>query len=199
MFVCNEYGYQKGEYLLLIDIPEVLRNKIEKARTAMTEQYPVHQPKTGRSHIGLVRFTALQQQEDKIINRLQSIAMGQQPFMIELRGFGGYPMHCIYISICRAEKIKQLIRAFKEARWLLKANDESPYFFEDPVIPLTARMDKDIYIAAMKEYARKHFSGHFIVSSILLLKRKEKNERYKIIKRFELESLPVGIKQGELF
>ena len=199
MNILNMTGYQKHEYLLVIDIPEVLRHKIEKARQDLMEHYHISQPKTGRPHVGLVRFAVLQQMEEKIISRLQQITMAQQPFIIELSGFGGYPMHSVFIHIGTHEKIKQLVKACKEARPLFKANGEKPHFLDDPVIPLAARMDKDIYITAMKEYTNKHFSGRFVASSVLLLKRKEKNERYRILKSFELEDLPVGIKQGALF
>ncbi len=192
-------GYQKHEYLLVIDIPEALRHKIEKAREELVDRYRITQPKTGRPHVGLVRFTALQQTEEKIITRLHNITMAQAPFLIELSNFDGYPMHSIFITVSRQEKIKQLVKACKEARPLMKANGDSPHFLDDPVMPLAARLDKDIYLSAMKEYAGKHFSGRFVADAVLLLKRKEKNERYQVLKRFELEHLPVGTRQGELF
>lgn len=199
MDIFNMPGYHQYEYLLVIDIPESLRHKIEKARQELADHYHIRQPKTGRPHIGLVRFTAFQQGEEKIIDRLQAILMAQGPFLTELSGFGGYPMHALFINISRQERIKGLVKALKEARPLMKAGGEAPHFLEDPVIPLAARMDKNIYIAAMKEYAHRHFSGRFVASSVLMLKRKQKNERYQVVKRFELEHLPVGARQQELF
>jgi len=199
MNTINLPGYIKHEYLLVIDIPEVLRTKIEKVREELVQAYRIKQPKTGRPHVGLVRFASLQQQEEKIIECLQRLVMTRSPFIIEFSGFGSYPMHSIFIKISTQEKIRQLVRLFKEARPLLKFNGDSPHFIEDPVVPLAARLDKDIYKAAMLEYSGKHFSGRFVATSVLLLKRKDKYEKYHIARRFELEQLQVGIKQGELF
>lgn len=192
-------GYALQEYLIVIDIPEALRHKIEKAREELMTNYPVRQPKTGRPHVGLVRFSAGRQEEQRIIDRLLLITLSQQPFLVEFSDFGGYPMHCIYIQIRTRERIKALVKAYKELRPLLRARGEAPHFLDDPVIPLAARMDKDIYLSAMKEYAGKHFNGRFLASSVLLLARGNKQERYRIIRRFEMDSLPIGIQQGALF
>ncbi|MBK7433692.1 MAG: hypothetical protein IPI66_07170 [Chitinophagaceae bacterium] len=40
-------GYALQEYLIVIDIPEALRHKIEKAREELMTNYPVRQPKVG--------------------------------------------------------------------------------------------------------------------------------------------------------
>lgn len=192
-------GYRTREYLLVIDIPETLRHKIEKAREELMANYSLRQPKTGRPHVGLVRFTAFQQQEQKIRDRIMLITLAQQPFLVEFSNYGGYPMHCIYIQVRTREKIRELVKSYKAARPLLKTNGEAPHFLDDPVIPLAARMDKDVYIQAMKEYSGKHFSGRFLASSVLLLSRGNKQERYQILGRFAMDNLPVGIHQGALF
>jgi len=192
-------GYQTREYLLVIDIPEALRHKIEKAREELVTNYPLRQPKTGRPHIGLLRFTAFQLQEQKIMDHIMVITLAQQPFLVELNDFGGYPMHSIYIQVRTKEKIRMLVKACKALRPLLKTNGEAPHFLDDPVIPLAARMDKHVYMHAMKEYRGKHFNGRFLVSSVLLLSRGNRQERYQVLGRFPMENLPVGIQQGALF
>jgi len=192
-------GYLMREYLLVIDIPEALRHKIEKAREELMTNYAVRQPKTGRPHVGLVRFTAFQQQEQKIVDRILLITLSQQPFLVEFSDYGGYPMHSIYIQVRTKEKIKALVKSYKAVRPLLKTNGEAPHFLDDPVIPLAARMDKDVYVQAMKEYSGKHFSGRFVASSVLLLSRGNKQERYQVVRRFGMDNLPIGIHQGALF
>lgn len=192
-------AYRKMEYLLVIDIPETLRHKIEKAREDLVSAYAIRQPRTGRPHIGLVRFTAWQQMEGKIRNSIQVIAMAQGPFLVEFSDYSGYPMHSIFIQLRTRERVKGLIKALKQARSLMCMTGDAPHFIEDPVIPLAARLEKNTYLEAMKEYTTRHFNGRFIADSVLMLKREKKTERYQIVSRFELKHLPVGIQQGELF
>lgn len=192
-------AYRKMEYLLVIDIPETLRHKIERAREDLVSAYAIRQPRTGRPHIGLVRFTAWQQMEGKIGTRVQEIVMGQSPFLVEFSDYGGYPMHSIFIQMRTKERVKGLIKALKQARSLMRLTGDAPHFFEDPVIPLAARLEKNSYLDAMKEYATRHFNGRFVADSVLMLKREKKTERYQIASRFELKHLPVGIQQGALF
>jgi len=143
-------GHRLHEYLLVIDPHEELRHKIEKSRQQLTEKYHILQPQTGRPHITLVRFTANPMMEEKIINRLQLIAMAEKPFVVELQDFGSYPMHAIFIKIVNQPRVLQLIKNLKQARRLMKAAGDDPHFLQDPQIALAGRLPKDKYLELMK-------------------------------------------------
>jgi 2'-5' RNA ligase len=192
-------GHRLYEYLLVIDLPEVLRQKIEKNRRALMEKYHILQPQTGRPHVSLVRFTSLQMMEEKIIQHLQLVAMAEKPFVIELQDYGSYPMHAIYIRIANQPGVLQLIKNLKQARRLMKAAGDDPYFLRDPNIALAGRISKEKYLEAMKEYGHKKFTGRFVADAMLLLRRPKKEKRYQIVRRFEFECLPVTTAQGVLF
>ncbi len=192
-------GYKQNEYILVLDLPETLRHKIEKVRKSMVEKFDLSQPRTGRPHISLVRFTTPQMLEEKMLYRLQLIAMAQRPFRIELKDYAGYPMHSVMIPIENQQGILQLIKNLKEARRLMKTGGTDPYFLTDPSIPLIGKLDKDVYLKIMKEYEQRHFSGQFVADSMLVLKKSIGEKKYQIIRRFEFQSLQVESRQGLLF
>lgn len=192
-------GYRVNEYLLLLDIPEALRHKIERARKELLEKYLIPQPPTGRPHVALARFVLPEMMEEKMLYRLQVIAMAEKPFLVELKDYGSYPMHSIYIHIANKQRVLQLIKNLKQARRLMKSADQDPHFLQDPTIPLAGRIDKKIYVEAIKEYAHKHFTGKFIADAMLLLKRKAGVKNYEVLRRLEFQNLPVAAAQGNLF
>jgi len=192
-------GHHLYEYMLVIDPHEELRHKIEKSRSLLTEKYHILQPQTGRPNVSLVRFTAVKMMEEKIIQRLQLIAMEEKPFLIELQDYGSYPMHAIFIRIANQPRVLELIKNLKQARRLMKAAGEDPHFLLDPNMALAGRIPKEKYLEAMKEYLHKKFTGRFVADSFLLLKRSKNEKRYQIVKRFEFQCLPVSKAQGVLF
>lgn len=192
-------GYRMNEYLLVLDIPEVLRYKIEKARKELLEKYLIPQPPTGRPHVALARFVVPEMMEEKMLYRLQVIAMAEKPFLVELNNYGFYPMHSIYINIGNQQRVLELIKNLKHARRLMKHGEQDPHFLLDPTIPLAGRIDKKIYVEAIKEYTYKHFSGKFVADSMLILKRKAGEKKYQVLKRMEFQNLPVNSAQGNLF
>jgi len=192
-------GYKVSEYLLILNPHEELRHKIEKSRQELQDAYHIQQPRTGRPNITLVRFTATKAMEEKIINRLHLIAMAEKPFVVELRDFGSYPMHAIFIRIANQPRVLQLIKNLKQARMLMKAAGEDPHFLLDPQIALAGRIPKEKYLEAMKEYLKKSFTGRFLADAFILLRRGKNEKRYEIVRRFEFEYLPVKAEQGNLF
>lgn len=192
-------GHRVYEYLLVIDPHEELRQKIEKNRQGLMEKYHLHQPPAGRPHVSLVRFTAIQMMEEKVIQRLQLLAMAEKPFVVELQDYGSYPMHAIFIKIANQPRVLQLIKSLKQARRLMKAAGDDPHFLLDPNIALAGRIPKEKYLEAMKEYLHKKFTGRFVADAMLLLRRPANEKRYQIVRRFEFECLPVSTAQGVLF
>ena len=81
----------------------------------------------------LARFTQYEMMEERITNRLKSIAMGFYPVKIELKDFGSYPAHSIFINVVSREPVRDLVREIRESQRLLKPdNDHKPYFTDDP-------------------------------------------------------------------
>ena len=126
--------------------------------------------------------------------------MGYTPFKVELKDFGSFPSHTIYINIESKQQVQNLIRELKPAQQLLTLNKENkPHFIDDPHLTIARRLLPWQYEQGWQEYSQRHFTGRFIADPMLLLKRRVGDKAYQIVQRFEFMNLPVTTKQGELF
>ena len=197
-------GYRVYEYLLVLNPHEELRNKIAAVKA---EFYNTYQAETSRKHSGgkphltLVNFLQYGLMEDRIVNRLKMIAMGYHPVKIELKDYGSFPSHTIYINVTSKVPIQNLVKQIRtEAQRLMKLNeDNKPHFIMEPHMTIARRLLPWQYEKGWLEYSHKHFTGKFIADGMLLLKRPVFELKYEIVQRFEFQNLPVNTTQGELF
>src|SRR6185436_1989873 len=92
-------GYRVYEYLLVLSPHEELWNKIMEVKKKFADEYQSEYAKWGRPHITLVNFVQYEMMEERIVNRLKTIAMGYTPFKMELKEYGSLPSHTIFINI----------------------------------------------------------------------------------------------------
>jgi len=193
-------GYKTNEYLLVLNPHEELRNRISQVKKEFSEKYNVSGGTGGRPHIALVRFTQLEMLEERIVNRLKTVAMGYHPFKVELKDFGSFPSHTIYISVTSKEPVRNLVKEIKIAQRLMKMNDDNkPHFIDEPYIAVARKLLPWQYEKGWLEYSGKHFTGRFIADSMLMLKRRVGDKAYQIVRSFEFMNLPVSTRQGDLF
>jgi 2'-5' RNA ligase len=192
-------GYRLNEYKLVIPLPDALQQKISAIRNEFGENYSC-KPDHGRVHITLLMFSQMEMMEDKIKQRLKSISMGEAPFKIELRDYGAYPSHTIFINIATREPVKKLMRSVKEIQNILRTDKEhKAHFLQEPVISIARKLKPWQYEKAWLEYSHRQFTGRCIADALLLLKRPEGSIPWQIVERMELQNLPVITKQGGLF
>ena len=194
-------GYRVCEYLLVLSPHEELWNRIMKVKEEFSVQYKSDHAKWGKPHITLVNFVQYAMMEERIISRLQTIAMGYPPFKVELKDFGSFPSHTIYIDVTSKLPIQNLIKEIRtDGQRLMKLNDDNkPHFIMEPHLTIARKLLPWQYEKGWLEYSNKNFSGKFIADAMLLLKRPVEEKKYQIAQRFEFQNLPVNIKQGQLF
>jgi 2'-5' RNA ligase len=194
-------GYQINEYLLVLTPPEDLWQKIVKVKEEFSDKYKVSSARFLKPHIALVNFLTLDMMEEKFLQRIQRIAMGFTPFKIELRDYGSYPSHTIYINVVSKLPIQNMITHLKEAQRLMKLNNENkPHFIDEPHIGIARKLRPWQYEEGWLEFSHRQFTGRFIADHMLLLKRRAgEKTAFQIAKRFEFQNLPVTTKQGNLF
>jgi 2'-5' RNA ligase len=193
-------GYRVAEYLLVLTPHEELRNRIISIRKEFQEAYPGQHSIWGRPHLALSKFSQLEMLEERVLNRMKVIAMGLQPIKIELRDFGSFPTHTIYIQATSKEPIRAVLKGLREMQRLMKLDkDNKPHFMDEPHIPIARKLLPWQYEKGWLEYSQRHFTGRFIADGMLLLKRREGEKAWQISQRFEFQNLPVSIRQGELF
>ena len=194
-------GYRVNEYLLVFNPHEELRNKIMQVKQNFYDVYKATTAKWGKPHITLVNFVQYEMIEERIINRLKMVAMGYHPIKIELRDFGSFPSHTIYINITTKMPIQDLVKEIRsQTQRLMKLDDDhKPHFILEPHLTIARRLLPWQYEQGWLEYSHKHFTGRFIADAMLLLKRPVGELKYQVVQRFEFQNLPVATKQGDLF
>ena len=194
-------GYRVYEYLLVLSPHEELWNKIVKVKEEFAEKYQSDHARWGKPHLTLVNFVQYNMMEERIISRLKTIAMGYPPFKVELKDFGSFPSHTIYINVVSKVPVQNLIKEIRsDGQRLMKLNDDNkPHFIMEPHLTIARKLQPWQYEKGWLEYSNKHFTGRFIADSMLLLKRPVGEMKYQIAERFQFQNLPVTTKQGELF
>lgn len=194
-------GYRVYEYLLVLTPHEELRNRIMKVKRDFFDSYQATSAMGGRPHLTLVNFLQYEMMEERLINRLKTVAMGSQPIKVELKDFGSFPSHTIFINITSKQQVQGLVKNIRhEAQRLMKLNeDNKPHFILEPHITIARKLKPWQYEKGWLEYSNKQFTGRFIADAMLLLKRPAGEMKYQVAQRFDFMNLPVLTRQGELF
>lgn len=204
-----------NEYLLILNPHEELRNKVQQVKTEFYNAYQAPTALGGKPHVTLVRFTQLALMEERIVQRLRTIAMGYCPFKVELKDFGSFPSHSIFINVTSKLPIRGLVNEIKDIQRLMKLDkDHKPHFIDEPNLPIARKLLPWQYEKGWLEYSNKSFTGRFVADAMLLLKRREggsndgppsggrdawASRAWQIAERFAFQNLPVAIRQGQLF
>jgi 2'-5' RNA ligase len=194
-------GYRINEYLLVLNPPEDLWQKIMKIKEGFAEKYKNEIAKFTKPHITLINWVSLELMEERMMQRLQTISMGITPFKVELKDYGSFPSHTIFINVISKVPIQSLVKEMKQAQRLMTLNRENkPHFIEVPHLSICRKLKPWQYEEGWLEFSNRQFTGKFIADSMLLLKRPaEQKQKFQIAKRYEFQNLPVTTKQGSLF
>jgi 2'-5' RNA ligase len=189
-----------NEYLLILNPHEDLRNRIQQIKKDFYNTYQAPSALGGKPQVTLVRFTQLALMEERIVQRLRAIAMGYCPFKVELKDFGSFPSHTIFINVTSKLPVRGLIDEIKDIQRLMKQDKEhKPHFTDEPYMPIARKLLPWQYEQGWLEYSNKSFTGRFIADGMLLLKRREGDMAWQIAERFAFQNLPVATRQGQLF
>jgi 2'-5' RNA ligase len=204
-----------NEYLLILNPHEELRNKVQQVKKEFSDVYQAPGAIGGKPHVTLVRFTQLALMEERIVQRLRTISMGYCPFKVELKDFGSFPSHSIFINVTSKLPIRGLVNEIKDIQRLMKLDkDHKPHFIDEPHLPIARKLLPWQYEKGWLEYSNKSFTGKFVADAMLLLKRQEggsndgassggrgpwASRAWQIAERFAFQNLPVATRQGQLF
>ena len=194
-------GYRIFEYLLVLNPHEELRNRVMKLKREFYDEYKATAALGGKPNIILANFLQYEMMEERLVNRLKVVAMGFHPIKVELKDYGSFPSHTIYINVISKVPVQTLVKEVrKETQRLMKLNDDNkPHFILEPHLTIARKLQPWQYEKAWVEYSNKNFTGRFIADGMLLLKRPLDEKKYQVVQRFEFQNLPVTTKQGELF
>jgi hypothetical protein len=203
-----------NEYQLILSPHEELCNRIRQIKTAFQDTYQTPAGMAGaKPNLTILRFTQLALMEERIVQRLRTIAMGYCPFKVELKDFGSLPTHSIFIQVTSKLPIRGLVKEVRDLQRLMKLDKEhKPWFIEEPNLLIARNLVPWQYEKAWLEYSHKSFTGRFVADAMLLLRRRSDNgpsdkpltrprpgNAWQIVERFAFQNLPVNTRQGELF
>ena len=199
--ITNIPGYRVNEYKIILTPHEELGKRIMTIQKDFIEKYKVEYKSVYMPQLILVVFKQIQVFEPRIINRLNIVAMGFHPFKIELKDFGSFPSHTIYINIASKVQVTEVVKKIREdSQRLMKLDAENkPHFITDAHLTIARKLKPWQYEQGWQEYSNHHFTGKFIANRMLLMRKKHGETRFSPIESFEFQNLPVEIKQGELF
>ena len=190
-----------NEYQLILSPHEELCNRIRQIKATFNQTYQTPPGTAGaKPNLTILRFTQLTLMEERIVQRLRTIAMGFCPFKVELKDFGSLPTHSIFIQVTSKLPIRGLVKEVRDLQRLMKLDkDHKPYFVEEPNLLIARNLLPWQYEKAWLEYSNKSFTGRFIADAMLLLRRRSGDKAWQIAERFTFQNLPVNTRQGELF
>jgi 2'-5' RNA ligase len=175
-------GYRVYEYLIVLDPHEELRNRIIQVKKDFFEEYKASTSIGGKPRVTLVNFLQYEMMEERLVNRLKTIAMGYYPIKVELKDYGSFPSHTIYINVISKLPVQNLVKEIRvQAQRLMKLNDDNkPHFIMEPYIPVARKLVPWQYEKGWLEYSNKHFTGRFIAGRNAFIKKTARLKRRAI-------------------
>jgi len=181
-------GYTECEFLLVLQPHEELWNTIVAEKNYFKQQYQC-ETTFGKPHITLVKFQQYEMMQPRIVQHLHGIALGLPPIKVELKNYGSFPSHTIYINIVSKVPVTETVKAIRSAQKLMKIDKErKPHFITEPHLSIARKLQPWQYEKGWQEYEHKHFHGRFIADYMLLLKRRAGEKAYRIVERFEFRN-----------
>jgi 2'-5' RNA ligase len=192
-------GYCRYEYLLVVQPHDELAKKISELKKDFLVRYEGTGTAWGKPFIPLLKFSRLQLVEERIINRLETIALTLPSFKVDLKDFGHLPTHTIYLKVETTNGLQMVVKHLKKIQSLLKSEEYKPHFMDKFYISVATKLLPQQYKKAWPEYSQKEFTGAFMVDKMLLMRRAEGTQPYEVINKFEFRNKPVLTSQGKLF
>ena len=188
-----------AEYLLVLQPHEALGAEIKSIKEKFAADYDCELARKGLPYITLAAFKQYPAAENCIRQSLRINARILSPFKVEMKNFGSFPSHTIYINILSKVPILNAVKALRQAQRFMKlVKDNKPHFITQPHVTIARKLQPWQYEKGWLEYEQAHFHGRFIANHALLLKRKA-GEFYKPVEQFPFQSVQEKITQGELF
>ena len=189
-----------AEYLLVLQPHVALWDEIKFIKEKFKTDYKFEGITIGLPHITLAMFKQYPATENRIVNALRNNAKTLSPFKVELKDFGSFPTHTIYINIVSKVPVMTAVKTLRQnAQTFMKIDkDNKPFFITEPHLTIARRLQPWQYEKGWLAFQQADFHGRFIADHALLLKRKA-GEYYKQVEKFMFEGMKEAVTQTALF
>lgn len=194
-------GYALNDYKLIITPHEDLSEKIKAIQKSFMDKYEIAYKNAYLPQLILATFKQYSMAEERIINRLRLVGMAFHPIQVELKGYGSFPSHTIYINVEGRGGVIELVKNIRqESQRLMKVDkDNKPHFINDAHLTIARKLKPWQYEEGWKEYSHRHFSGKFISNKMLMMRKKTGEMKYSVRGSFDFQNMPIETIQGQLF
>jgi len=192
-------GYRIHEYRLVVPLSEALEERLGALRSRLFERHRVKQGGEGAGGLTVLRAHALEQSESRLVERLQQLVWGMEPFRVELDGFAAYPSHSIYIQVPTRAPFSLLVQELKKLKWLMNLPGQEPHYIPEPQLVRAQGLKPMPFIGMWMECEHSEFRGRFLADRLLLLRRPAGSGSWEALHSFTFPQVAASVKQGVLF
>jgi 2'-5' RNA ligase len=192
-------GHRIGEYRLIIPLSEALQQTVMQLRKDLYDRYRIPLPFELKPSLTLLHCHAYEGMEAKLSERIQQVATRSSAFKVELKNFAAYPSHTIYLHVATRSPFNELCKELKVVKSLTKIPDHDPHFVAEPHLLMAQKLKPFQFTRMWMDCEHTQFTGKFMATSMVLMKRSLINTHYEELRRFEFASLGLQVKQGLLF
>lgn len=192
-------GHRVCEYRLVIPLSEALQKTVTQIRRELHDKYRLSMPVEWKPSLPVLHCYAYEGTEQKLIERLQQVAIRTNSFKVELRNFAAIPSHSLSINVPTLLPFQELARELKSVKSLVKIPDHDPHFISEPSLVIAQGLKPFSFTRMWMDCEHTVFTGEFTANSLVLEKRSIANSHYEEIKQFEFLSIRHLTKQGTLF
>ena len=193
-------GYLVNEYAIVLQPHEELSNTIMEEKKLYAETYQCPEALYVKPRITLVHFKQHELMETHIVRLVKNITATLSDFKVELKNFGSFPSHTIYINVVSKVQIMDIVKELRASQKLMKLDDDNkPHFLTEPHISIARKLLPWQYEKSWLEYEHKHFHGRFIADHVLLLKRRENMKAWQTAEKFMFQNMKSETTQGTLY
>lgn len=159
-------------FIALIPNP-TLRNQVRSLKQEMKDRFNAKHALKSPAHLTLqMPFRREEKEEARIIKTLGEFAASQNPFTLNLDGFGAFPPRVIFINISNPGPVIQLHKNLKII--LTDSLGFEPKDLIDQIHPHMTIATRDLTAAAFQaawpEFKDRKFSASFTADGLTLLK-----------------------------
>jgi 2'-5' RNA ligase len=175
-------------YFIAVLPNDKLRDQIKGIKERMQTEYGSGHALKSPAHITLqIPFKRSSTDEVRLAEALRRFAAAEQPFSLELNGYGAFAPRVIFLKIAEPDPVVRLHSHLKKV--LLEElhfnHDEVMNAVQPHITVATRDLTKEAFNEAWPEFQNEEFRASFEVNSIFLLKH---NGRHWDI----LEEFPFG-------
>ncbi|MFT3909240.1 MAG: 2'-5' RNA ligase family protein [Ferruginibacter sp.] len=194
-------GYDVYEYLLVLSPDKNEYGKIMEVKQQFHAVYKAPSAIYSKPHITLVNFIQFEMLEKIVVNNLETIAANCHSLPVELKDYGNFVPHTIFINVISKDPIVDIVKRIKaKSQGAMTLGKYPPHFSMLPHLTIAKGLDMWQYEQGILEYNQSSFSGTFMAEEMILLKKLAvEGSKYQVVKKFAFNGFHGATTQGNLF